>query len=995
MIRRHLPCGLKSALLLATLLAALAAARADETPPSEALRRGLYQEEVKRDPEAAAKHYQEVLEQFARQQAVAATALFRLAEVRRGQGKNDDAIRLYQQLLAGFPNAEAEAKLARNRLADLGVQSEIPNAPLTDAENTEIERLRALFASSPDLFNDPRPLVEAVRKGHLKVIRYLLGAGMKDPEWAAIMEAVGTGNIELTKLLLPGHDPKDGKHAGWLLAKAIGEGYLEMTRALIDAGFSPNWQNEPGGVMDLSVQRWPGPVTTHLMQAIAIGRFDIARLLLEKGADPKAVACETGVTALHCAAFSKHNEAPAMMKRLLDGGADPNALTAEFKPVRSNETVSKGHGLSPLQCAGLGRSVDAIRMLAKAGANLKQAGIFGPLGQADKEVLEALLDAGADPNQRDPRGLPPLVQIIGRGDVELLECFLKHGADANIKVAVPLDVYGRLSEDSMEGGLLFHAAYHGKTGVEMADRLLNAGAKPKTLSVDVIREAAMGDESGDLIRRLLALGPVDWGDGECINTIMLGMSDGARRVFVDEVVLDLFGKRPGVHLMDGESGRIVTLEPSTTGSTSLASLFLNHIEELIGYRNSEDREYIARVSLVLVSKGKDGVLRQPVQLGGNAPFPEMRDSMFIEITRQGEWKAANSSVGKTIRAEVTHQLARRISFPIAVETESGTRRLKVRGGLLAYDPTTGEVPMVSVGELAMLHLPQRLAGGEAQPRCGGSVTLKRGTKTTELDLKGSTAWDLKLLEGDVLTVKPAPADLEGPSIRIAAKDVHFSRDCPVFADGGPVSLIELLADVCCPTVIVTPDREDGLKEEDYIKLAVSSRVPTLLARPDFSRIVITRDGGDGKRQSIKVNLAEAIARCTDSTPPQEARAADVQLLAGDSVEIRLRPASENTAWRGLLPAEERFFRKVLAGTVKCSGADGIVRDFVLDFHQPDWRETPYGLLPFGPRNGVPSTRFERVGLNRGIPCLVVRNGKHLNTECLFLRDGDEITPANQ
>lgn len=992
----HPSCWLKSALGFGALLFLTGGARAgDDTSPSESLRQGLYQEEVKRDPAAAAKHYQEVLNQYARQTPIAATALFRLAEIRKAQGDNGEAIALYQRLLAEFPRADTEGKLALERLADLGVKSQSPNVPRTDEEDAEIERLRALFASSPDLFNDSRPLEEAVRKGHLKVIRYLLGAGMRDPEWDAIMEAVGTGNIELTRMLLPGHDPKDGNHAGWLVAKAIGEGYVEMTRALIDAGFEPNWQNEPSGVSDLSVQDWPGPVSTHLMQAIAIGQFDIARLLLEKGADPKAVARETGLTALHCAAFSKHKDAPAMIKRLLDGGADPSALTAEFKLVRRSETGARGYRLSPMQCAGLGGSVNGIRMLAKAEADLKQADIFGPLGSAGKEVFEALLEAGADPNQRNAKGLPPLAQVIGRGDVELLECFLKHGADANIEVVYPTDHFERFSTAPVEGGLLFHVAFANKMAGKMAERLLDAGANPKSVSVAVLRRVAEGDQSGELIRRLLALGPVDWRDEDSINTIMCGMGDGARRVFADEVAVGILANRPGVHLMDRESGGIVTLEPPKTGSTSLASLFLNHIGELIGYGGTEDRAFISRVALVLVSKGKDGVRRQPLPLGGNAPFPEMKDGMFIEVTRRGEWAQDNSPVGKAIRAEVTHQLARRISFPIAVVAGGATRRLNVRGGLLAYDPTTGEVPLLSVGDMAMLHLPQRIANDAANPRCGGSVTLKRGADTTELDLRGNIAWNLSLVENDVLIVTPAPADPAESSIRIVAKDMHFARDCPVSADGGPVSLVELLADICSPTVIVTTDRDGEPKEEDYIKMGISPRVPTILPRPDFSRIVITRNGGDGKQQSIKVNLAEAINRCTDSTPPLEARAADVQLLAGDRVEIRLQPASGNAAWKGLLPAEERFFRKALVGTVKWSGADGVIHDFLLDFHQPDWHSTPYGLLPFRPRNGIPSTRLERLGLNGGIPCNVARNGKHLNTQCLFLRDGDEVTPANQ
>ena len=71
---------LKPALQFATLLLALASARADETPPGESLRQGLYQEEVKRDPDAAAKHYADIIAAEDRRRATVATAVFRLVD---------------------------------------------------------------------------------------------------------------------------------------------------------------------------------------------------------------------------------------------------------------------------------------------------------------------------------------------------------------------------------------------------------------------------------------------------------------------------------------------------------------------------------------------------------------------------------------------------------------------------------------------------------------------------------------------------------------------------------------------------------------------------------------------------------------------------------------------------------------------------------------------------------------------------------------------------
>ncbi|MCU0780841.1 MAG: tetratricopeptide repeat protein, partial [Akkermansiaceae bacterium] len=131
------------ALALAMLAAASPSPAAEEPSVGESLRQGLYAEEVKRDPEAAAKHYAAIIAAEDRRRATVATALFRLAEVRRGQGNNDEAIALYQRLLTEFPRAEAEGKLAREHLAALGASIPQPGGAAADPEAAELARLQA------------------------------------------------------------------------------------------------------------------------------------------------------------------------------------------------------------------------------------------------------------------------------------------------------------------------------------------------------------------------------------------------------------------------------------------------------------------------------------------------------------------------------------------------------------------------------------------------------------------------------------------------------------------------------------------------------------------------------------------------------------------------------------------------------------------------------------------------------------------------------------
>ena len=154
---------------------------AAETPVNELLRDGLYAEEVSRDAEAAAKHYSAVLDRYAGQRQFAATAIFRLAEVRRKQGRKDDAIALYQRLITEFPDLKDQVGPAKESLAALGGKP-AATTPAMDQEAADLARIRSLEASSPDLAMSPDTMGKAIKQGHLRVVSHLLEKGIAHPE---------------------------------------------------------------------------------------------------------------------------------------------------------------------------------------------------------------------------------------------------------------------------------------------------------------------------------------------------------------------------------------------------------------------------------------------------------------------------------------------------------------------------------------------------------------------------------------------------------------------------------------------------------------------------------------------------------------------------------------------------------------------------------------------------------------------------------------------
>jgi hypothetical protein len=107
--------------VFAILLACAAAGLAQEHM-ADSLRNGILEEDSRQNPGSAIQQYQAVMTQFAEARRTAATALFRMAECYRKQGKQAQAVAAYQRLLTDFADqsklaAQSRAQLAANNAA--------------------------------------------------------------------------------------------------------------------------------------------------------------------------------------------------------------------------------------------------------------------------------------------------------------------------------------------------------------------------------------------------------------------------------------------------------------------------------------------------------------------------------------------------------------------------------------------------------------------------------------------------------------------------------------------------------------------------------------------------------------------------------------------------------------------------------------------------------------------------------------------------------------
>ena len=289
-------------------------------------------------------------------------------------------------------------------------------------------------------------LMEASSNGHLEVVQALLAAkadvnakrrlNSKGPDMALTIASLN-GHVNVVQALLAGKaDVNAGSIPALYYAAMVGD--LNVVRVLLAAKPDLDWQDPMFG-------------TTALMQAVAPwrdnlpkqlpfprGRWDIAQLLVQAGANVNVMS-QSGVTALMLVAEENSPRSLAMVQALLAAHADVNGggIAVHTGPISMSPLSDGGNyargGYTALGLAASTGSVEVVQALLDANAqrathpsvavNAKQPGGNTPLTIASakgrSDIVRLLLAAKADVSAADDNGKTALMLALENDHAEV------------------------------------------------------------------------------------------------------------------------------------------------------------------------------------------------------------------------------------------------------------------------------------------------------------------------------------------------------------------------------------------------------------------------------------------------------------------------------------------------------------------------------------------------------------------------------------------------
>lgn len=337
-------------------------------------------------------------------------------------------------------------------------------------------------------------LMRAARKGDIEAVTFLLDLGAAiDTQYLPEKHFAEEGGTALMIALAGTRNPTESER----------KGQFEVARLLITRGVDLNHRNKQGvpatfyltgrsiplELVEFSFEHGAdksiedGYINELLKRALSNARFDIAKFLIDKGADI--------------------NDAKIGILEYIQYGsaASVDFLLANHYDLNRGRKQRFGSRLTtPLIYACQRGKAEFVTKFVKVDADVNLADssgntpLFAAIASGKEEIVRILLDASADVNLVNSHGSPPLFSAIAAEKLEIVKILVEAGADVNYQ-----------SKDRNNSFLL--ASSRGQK--EIADYLKSQGADtkgwittPRTLALlkktGLIPDDADGISTGNL-----------------------------------------------------------------------------------------------------------------------------------------------------------------------------------------------------------------------------------------------------------------------------------------------------------------------------------------------------------------------------------------------------------------------------------------------------------------------------------------------------------------